>query len=80
MAWIPDGSPAIGYLPTARTRPVDLSKFRGPVAVHWFDPIGGRYQEGSGVPFRNDALQQLTPPAKNREGDTDWVLVLRTAK
>jgi len=82
-AWIPDGSLAtlaIVYDPAGNTLTVDLAKFNQSVTAAWYDPSNGIFTPISGSPFLNSSGPiQLTPPGKNHDGDTDWVLVLTTS-
>ena len=65
-----DGRLMVGYMPTARTITVDLSKLaKGSANAWWFDP-----RTGKAVPagtFPTDGPRQFTPPAAG-----DWVIVL----
>jgi hypothetical protein len=70
-----DGRLAIAYMPTGRTLTVDLSKMSGTLNAKWYDPTRGTFiAAGSGL--ANSGSHDFTPPAKNADGDTDWVLVL----
>jgi len=75
-AWIPDGTLAITYLPVRRTVSVDLSKFNNPVSARWFDPTSGGYVKIAGSPFDNSGKRELTPPGKNKGGDSDFIFIL----
>lgn len=75
-AWIPDGSLAVTYLPTARRVTVDLSRFKGRVEARWFDPTSGKYSPVQDSPFQNEGSRTVTPAEKNSAGDGDWVLVI----
>ena len=75
----PDGSTAVVYLPTGRTITINLASLRDPVRARWFDPSDGTYQNVVGEPFVNHEPEQFTPPGKNHDGDSDWVLLLETA-
>jgi hypothetical protein len=78
-AWIPDGSLAVAYLPTARRIEVDLSRFNGKIQAQWFDPTTGKYAPVAESPFDNKGTCRLMTPEKNAAGDGDIVLVLSTA-
>jgi hypothetical protein len=71
-----DGSYVVVYMPTARTVTVDMSSLKGPATAKWFDPTNGTYRAVQGGQFPNKGTRQFTPPAKNRAGDSDWVLLL----
>jgi len=75
-AWIPDGSLAVCYVPTARTVTLDLRRFKGPVQARWFDPTRGTHSDVAGAPFANSGPRDFVPPAPNAAGDGDMVLVL----
>jgi hypothetical protein len=70
-----DGSLIIAYMPTARTITVNMTVLRSPVQAEWFDPTDGTYVK---IPLANTRTQQFTPPGKNHDGDSDWVLLLKT--
>lgn len=78
-AWIPDGSLAIVYLPSARKITVDLRKFSGKVEAKWFDPATGKYAPIEGSPFANTTQGEFMPLEKNGGGDSDFLLVLSVA-
>jgi hypothetical protein len=71
-----DGSCGVIYLPTPREFTVDLGKLRGPATVRWFDPTNGKSKDLDGAPFANTGHRNLTPPAQNAAGESDWLLVL----
>ncbi len=71
-----DGSYVVVYMPTARTVTVDMSSLKGPATAKWFDPSNGTYRAVQGGQLPNKGTRQFTPPAKNRAGDSDWVLLL----
>jgi hypothetical protein len=72
----PDGAFVIAYMPTARTITVNMASLKSPANAQWFDPTSGVYIRVAGSPLANRGSRQFTPPAKNHEGDSDWVLVL----
>ena len=72
----PDGTLMIIYMPAVRTITVDMAKLGGPAAARWYDPTIGEYIAVEGSPFPNSGNMRFTPPAKNRDGDGDWVLIL----
>ena len=72
----PDGTLMIIYMPTIRTITVDMAKLAGTTAARWYDPTIGEYITVEGSPIPNSGNMRFTPPAKNRDGDGDWVLVL----
>lgn len=75
-ASLPDGTLAVVYMPTARTITIDMEAFHRSMRARWFDPAIGKYHEVSASPFANRGHHQFTPPGKNHDGDTDWVLLL----
>jgi hypothetical protein len=75
----PDGKLAISYLPTLRKLTVNLRTFSGRVRARWYDPTTGRFSAIRGSPFANSGRKSFTPPGKNGDGDSDWVLVLTAA-
>jgi hypothetical protein len=79
-AWVPDGTLAIAYLPTARPVTVDMGRFRGRVEASWLDPTDGGAHPADGSPFQNAGTRELAPPGPNRIGDDDWVLLLNTVR
>jgi len=72
----PDGGFVIAYMPMARTITVNMASLRSPAKAQWFDPTSGVYTRIPGSPLANGESRQFTPPAKNHDGDSDWVLVL----
>jgi len=79
-ASIPDGSLAVCYLPTARAVTVDLSRLKGPVEAHWFDPTSGKTMDVAGSPFATAGMREFAPAEHNAAGDSDAVLVLQRAR
>ncbi len=75
-AMTPNGSLVIVYMPTARTLTINMASLNGLVVGKWFDPTDGAYMPIPGGPFLNTGAQQFTPPGKNHDGDSDWVLLL----
>jgi len=75
-AGTPDRTVAMSYLPNGGTVTVDMARFPRPVRARWFDPANGTYAKDSHAPFPNTGTVHLTPPARNADGDPDWVLVL----
>lgn len=75
----PDGSVVIAYIPTARTITVNMASLKAPASARWFDPTNGAYTEIPGAPLANTGTRQFTPPGNNRDGDSDWVLLLVAA-
>jgi hypothetical protein len=73
----PDGSLVVAYMPTAREITVNMASLKGSASGRWFDPTNGTYTTIPGGPFANSGTRQFTPPGKNGEGDSDWVLILR---
>ena len=63
-------------MPTARTITVNMESLKGSAKAKWFDPTNGAYTTISGQPFADTGTRQFTPPGKNHDGDTDWVLLL----
>src|SRR5580693_691884 len=72
----PDGSIVVIYMPTARTITINMGALRGSMRARWFDPTSGAYQDVPGSPFAKSGNHTFTPPGKNHDGDSDWVLVL----
>lgn len=76
-----DGSLAVAYLPRGREATIDLKQLNGPnVVARWYDPAGGTYTDVAGAPFPATAPRAFRPPGKNSAGDSDWVLVLESAR
>jgi len=72
----PDRSLVVIYMPTTRTITVNMGALRGPARARWFDPANGAYQDVPGGPFPKTGSHPFTPPGKNHDGDSDWVLLL----
>jgi hypothetical protein len=79
-AWIPDGSLALTYMPSARKVTVDLKRLNGRVDAQWFDPTTGKYAPIEGSPFANATRRDFAPQGKNGGGDSDFVLILSAAR
>ncbi|WP_297975553.1 DUF4038 domain-containing protein [uncultured Amaricoccus sp.] len=75
----PDGSLLVAYVPPAHAGAigVDMTAMRGASSAEWFDPTAGTYVEvASGID--NSGSREFAVPGKNRAGERDWVLVLRS--
>ena len=71
-----DGRLVVVYMPTARTVTIKMPAARSSTRARWFDPALGAYRDIPGRPFAKSSSQQFTPPGKNHDGDSDWVLLL----
>jgi Protein of unknown function (DUF4038)/Putative collagen-binding domain of a collagenase len=71
-----DGRLLVIYMPTARTITINTGNLRSSARARWFDPTNGAYQDIFGSPFVNSGSHRLTPPGKNHDSDSDWVLLL----
>ena len=71
-----DGSLAVVYMPTARTITINMETLRGSTRARWFDPTIGAYHDVPVSPLAKSGSHEFTPPGKNHEGDSDWVLLL----
>jgi hypothetical protein len=76
----PDGGFVVAYMPTARTVTVNMASLKANASAKWFDPTNGTYTSIPGQPFANNGTQKFTPPEKNHDGDSDWVLLLDASK
>jgi hypothetical protein len=76
----PDGALVVAYMPSWRPLKVDMSRLAGPVTARWYDPCNGSFQPVKGSPFPNSGKPTLIPPARNADGDADWVLVLEAPR
>ena len=72
----PDGSLVVLYMPTARTITINMAALKGAARARWFDPSNGTDKDVPGGPFAKSGSHTFTPPGKNHDGDSDWVLVL----
>jgi len=73
-----DSTFAVLYMPSYRKVGVNMSRFRKPVTVKWFDPSAGTYTNIAGA-FPNEGVSYFEPPVfNNTKGFDDWVLVLST--
>ncbi len=75
-----DGTLAILYFPKGGAATLDLAKLASAVVARWFDPTSGEYRPVEGSPFPNTDRRDFAPPARNQDGDRDWLLVLETAR
>lgn len=71
-----NGRLAIIYVPTIRALTIDMTSLSGSITARWFDPSNATYTAIDGSPFPNKGSRAFTPPGKNHDRDTDWVLVL----
>jgi hypothetical protein len=74
----PDRTLAVSYLPAGGTLVVDMARLAGRVQARWYDPAKGTYRPAPGSPFRNSGKVRLKTPGKNADGNSDWVLVLKS--
>lgn len=72
-----DGKVVVAYFPEARDATINLGALSGQVIARWFDPTRGTFVEVPGSPFASRGARQFSPPGKNGDGDSDWVLLLR---
>ena len=75
-----DGTLAIIYLPKSHAITVDLSRLSAPMKAHWFDPTDGSLKPVQADALANEGTREFAPPEKNGAGDSDWVLLLETAR
>jgi len=61
---------AVAYLPDNEAIEADLSTFRVPLAVRWFDPVRGHFHPTRGS-VNTPGVHRIAPPAKG-----EWVLTL----
>jgi len=75
-AYAPDSAVAVLYMPSYRKVGVNMSRFKKPVTVKWFDPSNGTYKSEQKL-FTNKGVHYFQPPVfNNANGFDDWVLVL----
>jgi hypothetical protein len=72
----PDGTHVVAYMPTAREITVNMASLKAPAKARWFDPTNGTFTIVPGGRFTNTGTRKFTPPGKNHDGESDWVLVL----
>jgi hypothetical protein len=72
------GSLLAAYFPEQVKATFDLSRFPGPVQARWFDPSSGIYSDVFGSPFDNIGQKEFTPPGRNSDASSDWVLLLQS--
>ncbi len=75
-----DGSFLVAYIPPAHKGEVsvDLSVLSKPGFAYWFDPTDGRYLAVEASPVSNTGIKEWIPPGKNKRGESDWVLFIKT--
>ncbi|MGZ8982744.1 MAG: apiosidase-like domain-containing protein [Methylotenera sp.] len=73
----PDGTLALYYLLYQKPVTLNMKIFSAPVYASWFDPAGGIEKTIAEAPFTNSGNLEFTPPGKNSDGESDWVLVLQ---
>jgi Protein of unknown function (DUF4038)/Putative collagen-binding domain of a collagenase len=75
-AFTQDSMFAALYMPSYRKVGINMSRFKKPVIVKWFDPSSGEYKNVEGS-FPNKGVRYFEPPVfNNAKGFDDWVLVL----
>jgi hypothetical protein len=57
-----------------------MARLSGPAKGKWFDPSNGVSTVIAEKRFANKGTQTFTPPEKNHDGDSDWVLLLDASK
>lgn len=75
-----DGSLAIIYIPESQPFTIDLALMKGSTAASWFDPTDGSMTPIPAQPSLPRETFEFTPPGKNADGDSDWLLLLETVK
>ena len=72
------GSLLIAYIPPAHrgSFSVDMSVMKGRAEAKWLDPSSGEYSTIAGSPFTGSEPRTFSIPGKNKNGDSDWVLIL----
>ena len=73
-----DKSLALYYLLSAQPYRQNMEVFPAPVIASWFDPTNGEIIPISGSTIANKGKYQFTPPPKNADGESDWLLVLQS--
>jgi Putative collagen-binding domain of a collagenase len=67
---------ALAYLPAARSVLIDVGLLKGPSATaRWYDPAGGVFRPAA-LDRARKGVQELSPPARNAAGFSDWVLLV----
>ena len=74
-----DGSTVVIYIPALRPISVNMAVLSRAAYAEWFDPSSGTYRDVPGRAMANVGTREFTPPGKNRAGDGDWVLLIRTS-
>jgi hypothetical protein len=77
VAATPDMSLALYYLLSLKPVTIIMDKFPAPVYASWFDPAKGIEKPMAQTLFTNKGKLKFSPPGKNADGDTDWVLMLK---
>jgi len=75
-----DGTLAIVYVPKSRAITVDLARLSAPIKAQWFDPTDGSLKPVHAEGLPNKGSHEFAPSEKNAAGDSDWVLLLETAR
>jgi hypothetical protein len=57
-----------------------MANLKAPAIAKWFDTSDGAYTTISGGPFANKGTREFTPPGKNHDSESDWVLLLAAEK
>ena len=73
-----DGTLALYYLLDQNPIVINLQEFSAVVYASWVDPANGDKKIISDKPYMNQGTFKFSPPSKNSDGDSDWVLLLET--
>jgi hypothetical protein len=73
-----DGTLALYYLLDQNPIVINLQEFSAVVYASWVDPANGDKHAISAKPYINQGKFKFSPPSKNSDGDSDWVLLLET--
>ncbi|MES1186816.1 MAG: DUF4038 domain-containing protein [Myxococcales bacterium] len=80
LALTRDGQLAVAYVPTARGVRINVKGLKAPLRSRWFDPTSGAFSEAVGSPIPESNDRSFVPTGRNASGDSDWLLLLETAR
>ena len=74
----PDGTIALYYLLYKKPIVINMQRFSAEVHASWIDPANGYKKAISNKAYINKGKFKFSPPGKNSDGDSDWILFLET--
>ncbi len=74
----PDGTLALYYSLGENPIVIDMQRFSAEASASWVDPASGHQKNVLDSPYLNKGKLKFSPPGKNSDGDSEWLLFLET--